>query len=76
MRAFVNVKRGLLSESLEAHVALVGSLAGVGAVVNLEVLLAGEGGWALEALERAALHCRRQKKKRLKTFNRLSSATR
>lgn len=58
MRSFVYVECGLLRESLEAHVALVGALAGVRAVVYLEVLLAGEGGRALQALERPALHCK------------------
>lgn len=58
MRSFVYIECGLLRESLEADVALVGALAGVRAVVDLEVLLAGEGGRALQALERAALHCK------------------
>lgn len=57
MRSFVYVEGRLLRESLEADVALVGALAGVRAVVDLEVLLAGEGGGALQALEGPALHC-------------------
>lgn len=57
MRSFVNVECRLLRESLEADVALVGALAGVGAIVDLQVLLAGEGGGAGQALEGAALHC-------------------
>lgn len=58
VRPFVYVERGLLRESLEAHVALVGPLAGVRAVVDLQVLLAREGGRTLQALERPALHCK------------------
>lgn len=56
VRSFVYVEGRLLRESLEADVALVGALAGVRAVVDLEVLLAGEGGGALQALEGPALH--------------------
>lgn len=58
VRSFVYVESRLLRESLEADVALVGALAGVRAVVDLEVLLAGEGGGALQALEGPALHCK------------------
>lgn len=58
MRSFVYVECRLLRESLEADVTLVGALAGVRAVVYLEVLLAGEGGRALETLERPALNCK------------------
>ncbi|GBP16750.1 hypothetical protein EVAR_13364_1 [Eumeta japonica] len=57
MRPLVYIKSGFLCEALEADVALVGALAGVRPVVDLEVLLAGEGGWALQALEGPALHC-------------------
>lgn len=59
VRSFVNVECGLLRESLEAHVALVGALAGVRAVVDLEVLLACEGRGARQALEGPPLHCGR-----------------
>lgn len=48
-----------MREPLEADVALVRPFAGVRAIVYLEVLLAGEGGRALQALERPALHCGR-----------------
>lgn len=57
VRSFVYIECWFLRESLEADVTLVGTLAGVRAVVYLEVLLAGEGGGTLQALERAALHC-------------------
>lgn len=59
MRSFVYIECRFLRESLEAYVTLVGPLAGVRAVVDLEVLLAGEGGGALQALEGPALHCGR-----------------
>lgn len=59
MRSFVYVKCGLLRESLEAHVALVGALAGVRAVVDLEVLFAREGRGTRQALEGPPLHCGR-----------------
>lgn len=55
MRPFVDVQTGFLSEAFEADVALIGSLAGVGARVYLQVLLAGEGRGARQALERSAL---------------------
>lgn len=55
VRSFVNVECRLLRESLETDVALVGALAGVRARVYLQVLLAGEGGRARQALERSAL---------------------
>lgn len=61
MRSFVNVKCRLLRKSLEAHFALVGALACVRAVVDLQVLLASEGGGALQALEGPSLHCGRRK---------------
>lgn len=51
----MDVECGLLREPFEADVALVGALAGVRAVVDLQVLLAGEGGGARQALERSAL---------------------
>lgn len=60
MRSFVYVECGLLRESLEAHVALVGALAGVRAVVDLEVLLARERRGTRQALEGPPLHCGRQ----------------
>lgn len=44
MRSFVYIERGLLGEPLEAHVALVGPLAGVRTVVYLQILLARERG--------------------------------
>lgn len=56
VRSFVYIECRFLRESLEAYVTLVGPLAGVRAVVDLEVLLAGEGGGALQALEGPALH--------------------
>lgn len=56
VRSFVYIKCRLLRESLEAYITLVGPLSGVRPVVYLEVLLTGEGGWALQALERSALH--------------------
>lgn len=59
MRSFMDVECGLLREPFEADVALVGALAGVRAVVDLQVLLAGEGGGAGQALEGPALHCGR-----------------
>lgn len=59
MRSFVYIECGFLRESLEAYVTLIRALARMRAVVYLEVLLAGEGGRALQALERAALHCGR-----------------
>lgn len=59
MRSFVYIESGFLRESLEAYVTLVGALSRVRAVVDLQVLLAREGGRALQALERAALHCGR-----------------
>lgn len=59
MRSFVYVKCGLLSESLEAYVALIRSLAGVRAVVDLQVLLAREGRRTRQALEGPPLHCGR-----------------
>lgn len=55
MRPLVDVETGLLREALQADVALIGALAGVRARVNLQVLLAGEGGGARQALERSAL---------------------
>lgn len=57
MRSFVNVECGLLRESFEANVALVGALSRVRAVVNLQVLFTGERGRALQALEGPALDC-------------------
>lgn len=59
VRSFVYVECRLLRESLEADVALVGALAGVRAVVYLQILFAGEGGGALQALEGPPLHCGR-----------------
>lgn len=56
VRSFVYIECRFLRESLEAYVTLVGPLAGVRAVVDLEVLLAGEGGGALQALEGPPLH--------------------
>lgn len=56
VRSFVYIECRFLRESLEAYVTLVRPLAGVGAVVYLEVLLAGEGSRALQALERPPLH--------------------
>lgn len=56
----MNVKCRLLRESLEANVALVWALSRVRAVVDLQVLLAREGGRALQALEGPALHCGRR----------------
>lgn len=55
MSPFVDVETGFLGEAFEADVALIRPLAGVGARVNLEVLLAREGGGARQALERSAL---------------------
>lgn len=55
MRPLVDVETGFLSEALQADVALIRSLAGVGARVYLQVLLAGEGGGTRQALERSAL---------------------
>lgn len=55
MSPFVDVETGLLREALQADVALIGPLAGVRARVYLQVLLAGEGGGARQALERSAL---------------------
>lgn len=49
------VETGFLCEALQADVTLIGTLAGVGARVYLQVLLAGEGGGARQALERSAL---------------------
>lgn len=51
----MDVETGFLREAFEADVALIRSLAGVGARVNLEVLLAREGGGTRQALERSAL---------------------
>lgn len=51
----MNVETGFLGEALEADVALIGALPGVRARVNLQVLLAGEGGGARQALERSPL---------------------
>lgn len=51
----MNVETGFLCEAFEADVALIRSLAGVRARVYLQVLLAGEGGGARQALERSAL---------------------
>lgn len=51
----MDVETGLLREALQADVALIRPLAGVRACVNLQVLLAGEGGGARQALERSAL---------------------
>lgn len=59
MRSFVYIECRFLRESLEAYVTLVGPLASMRAIVDLQVLLASEGGRALQALERAALHCGR-----------------
>lgn len=59
MRSFVYIECRFLRESLEAYVTLVGPLAGVRAVVDLQVLLAGEGGRALQTLEGPPLHCGR-----------------
>lgn len=59
MRSFVYIECRFLRESLEAYVTLVGALAGVRAVVDLQVLLAREGGRALQALEGPPLHCGR-----------------
>lgn len=55
MRPLVDVETGLLREALQADVAFIRPLAGVRARVNLQVLLAGEGGGARQALERSAL---------------------
>lgn len=51
----MDVETGLLREALQADVALIRPLAGVRARVYLQVLLAGEGGGARQALERSAL---------------------
>lgn len=51
----MDVETGFLCEALQADVALIGPLAGVRARVYLQVLLAGEGGGARQALERSAL---------------------
>lgn len=59
MSSLMNVERGLLCEPLETHVALVGPLPRVRAVVDLQVLLASERGRTREALERAPLYCGR-----------------
>lgn len=59
VRSFVYIECRFLRESLEAYVTLVGALAGMGAVVDLQVLLAGEGGRALQTLEGPPLHCGR-----------------
>lgn len=55
VRPFVDVEGGLLGEALEADIAFVRPLSCVRAVVNLEVLLAGERRRTLQALERPAL---------------------
>lgn len=52
------VETGFLREALQADVALIRPLAGVRARVYLQVLLAGEGGRARQALERSALDWR------------------
>lgn len=59
MRSFVYVKCGLLRESLETYVALVGSFARVCTVVDLEVLLARERRGTRQALKGPPLHCGR-----------------
>lgn len=51
----MNVQTGFLGEALQADVALIGALSGVGARVYLQVLLAGEGSGARQALERSPL---------------------
>lgn len=55
MRPLVYVETRLLREAFQADVALIGPLASMGARVNLQVLLAGEGGGTRQALERSSL---------------------
>lgn len=55
--ALVDVEGGLLCKALQAELALVGLLPGVGTHVDLQVGLAREGCGALQALVRPPLHC-------------------